>query len=85
MRFPADRKKQYVRYSNFHQKLKNKRISNVWFNWWCRDQNFRKYFQMRKKNGIRPSLSGFKHEPIYEEQVKRALSLKALKDSRQAL
>lgn len=24
--------------------------------YWCRDQNFRKYFQMRKKNGIAPSV-----------------------------
>lgn len=24
--------------------------------YWCRDQNFRKYFQMRKKNGISPSV-----------------------------
>lgn len=24
--------------------------------YWCRDQNFRKYFQMRKKHGIAPSV-----------------------------
>ena len=35
--FPADRKKNYVRYSNFHQKSREKRISMVHFNWWCRD------------------------------------------------
>ena len=36
-RFPADRKKNYVRYSNFHQKLRNKRLNMIWTNWWCRD------------------------------------------------
>lgn len=58
-RFPADRKKNYVRYSNFHQVRRNKRLNMIWTNWWCRDQNFRKYFEMRKRHGIRPSLSGF--------------------------
>lgn len=24
--------------------------------YWCRDQNFRKYFEMRKKHGIEPSI-----------------------------
>lgn len=36
-RFPVDRKKNYVRYSNFHQVKRNKRISMIWTNWWCRD------------------------------------------------
>ena len=42
-RFPADRKKNYVRYSNLHQVRRNKRVSMIHTNWWCRDQNFRKY------------------------------------------
>jgi hypothetical protein len=25
--------------------------------YWCRDQNFRKYFEMRKKHGIEPSVN----------------------------
>ena len=69
-RFPADRKKNYVRYSNFHQMKKNKRLSMMWTNWWCRDQNFRKYFEMRKKHGIKPSNKGFKHTEIYDNQIK---------------
>ena len=36
-RFPVDRKKNYVRYGNFHQGLKNKRVSMIHLNWWCRD------------------------------------------------
>ncbi len=67
IRFPADCKKNYVRYSNFHQMRKNKRVNNMWLNWWCRDQSFRKYFQMRKAHGIKPSLSGFYHQKIYKE------------------
>ena len=51
-RFPADRKKNYVRYSNVHQVRRNKRVSMIHTNWWCRDQNFRKYFDMRKRHGI---------------------------------
>eukprot|EP00356_Strombidium_inclinatum_P002192 CAMPEP_0170480814 /NCGR_PEP_ID=MMETSP0208-20121228/1502_1 /TAXON_ID=197538 /ORGANISM="Strombidium inclinatum, Strain S3" /LENGTH=209 /DNA_ID=CAMNT_0010753411 /DNA_START=12 /DNA_END=641 /DNA_ORIENTATION=+ len=61
-RFPADRKKNYVRYSNFHQVRKNKKISMIHTNWWCRDQNFRKYFDMRKRHNIEPSMSGFYHD-----------------------
>jgi hypothetical protein len=60
-RFPADRHKNYVRYTNFHQIRRNKRLGMVHTNWWCRDQNFRKYFEMRKKNDIRPSDTGFAH------------------------
>lgn len=64
-RMPVDRKKNYIRYSNFHQKLREKRMSMIFLNWWCRDQNFRKYFEMRKKNGIRPAEKGFYHDSIY--------------------
>ena len=69
-RFPADRKKNYVRYSNFHQKTREKKMNLIMFNWWSRDQNFRKYFAMRKKNGIRPSETGFRHTAIYDNMVK---------------
>ena len=64
MRFPADRKKNYVRYSNFHQKTREKRLTMIHLNWWSRDQNFRKYFQMRKKHDIAPSEKGFKNDEI---------------------
>jgi hypothetical protein len=84
-RFPVDRKKNYVRYSNFHQIRKNKRLSNIWLNWWCRDQSFRKYFELRKKHGIRPSLSGFYHEKIYKETEKRNIEIAAVRASRQAI
>ena len=83
-RFPADRKKNYVRYSNFHQIRRNKRISMIHTNWWCRDQNFRKYFDMRKRHGIEPSMSGFYHEPLYEETLKKNTEWAALRASQQA-
>ena len=73
--FPADRHKNYLRYSNFHQKLRNKRTSMIWTSWWCRDQNFRKYFEMRKKHGIRPSLSGFHHEKIYKNYIEHQVTM----------
>ncbi len=37
VRFPADRKKNYVRYSNLHQKSREKRLSMIFTNWWSRD------------------------------------------------
>ena len=69
-RMPADHKKNYVRYSNFHQTLRNKRVSMIHTNWWCRDQNFRKYFEMRKRHDIKPALSGFYHDDIYENTLR---------------
>ena len=80
-RMPADRKKNYVRYSNFHQVRRNKRISMMWTNWWCRDQNFRKYFEMRKRHNIRPSMKGFYHEQIYKDV---AVKNQAIWDMRQS-
>merc|ERR1712071_414700 len=76
---PADRKKNYVRYSNFHQVRKNKKVSMIHTNWWCRDQNFRKYFDMRKRHGIEPSFSGFYHEGLYEQTQKRNQEWAALR------
>jgi hypothetical protein len=58
---------------------KNKRGTNTWMNWWCRDQNFRKYFEMRKKNGIKPALSGFYHESIYADSQKKFSDLHKLR------
>ena len=81
-RFPVDRKKNYVRYSNFHQVRKNKRTSMIHTNWWCRDQVFRKYFQMRKKHDIKPSLSGFYHEPIADQTMKTNQAFADLRASR---
>jgi hypothetical protein len=69
-KFPLNRKKNYLRYSNFHQVRKNKRTSMIHTNWWCRDQVFRKYFDMRKRHDIKPAMSGFYHEPLYENFMK---------------
>ena len=76
---PRNRHKEYLRYSNFHQKTRTKRLTLIHYNWWCRDQNFRKYFEMRKKNGIRPSETGFKHEPIRDNLVKTMTELEEMK------
>jgi hypothetical protein len=83
-RMPADRKKNYVRYSNFHQVRRNKKTCMMHTNWWCRDQNFRKYFDMRKRHDIKPSLRGFYHEPIYEETTRKNQEWADLRASRQA-
>lgn len=71
-RMPQDLKKCFVRYSNFHQMRRNKRPDRLHLPWWCRDQNFRKYFEMRKKNGIRPALNNFAHEKHYKQYIKIA-------------
>lgn len=84
-RMPVDRKKNYVRYSNFHQVKRNKRISMIWTNWWCRDQNFRKYFEMRKRHGIRPSLTGFYHEKIFDETAKKNMEISQMRKARIAI
>ena len=78
---PYDRHKNYLRYSNFHQSLRNKRQGMMMLNWWCRDQNFRKYFEMRKKNDIRPSETGFYHEKIYDEVAAQNASIYAMRMS----
>jgi hypothetical protein len=43
--------------SNFNSINKNPIEHCVTTAYWCRDQNFRKYFEMRKKNGISPSVN----------------------------
>merc|ERR1711924_395465 len=48
---------------------RNKRISMIHTNWWCRDQVFRKYFDMRKKHGIEPAMSGFYHDTLYAKTL----------------
>ena len=83
-RLPADRKKNYVRYSNFHQIRRNKRISMIHTNWWCRDQNFRKYFEMRKRHGIEPGFSGFQHEGLYDATMKKNQEWASLRASKAA-
>ena len=79
---PADRKKNYVRYSNFHQVRRNKRTSMIHTNWWCRDQNFRKYFEMRKRHNITPAISGFYHDSLYETTRAKNSEWAALRHSR---
>ena len=82
LRMPADRKKNYVRYSNFHQVRKNKKTSMIHTNWWCRDQNFRKYFDMRKRHDIKPSISGFYHDGLYTNAVEKNTEWASLRASR---
>lgn len=78
-RFPVDRKKNYLKYSNAYQQRRNKRLGMIYLNWWCRDQNFRKYFEMRKANGIKPSESGFKHIEIYDNVAKQNAAIAAIR------
>ena len=84
-RMPINKIKNYVRYSNFHQALRCKRLSMIHLNWWCRDQNFRKYFEMRKKNDMKPSLSGFYHEKIFDEATAKNQAISDMRNSRQAM
>jgi hypothetical protein len=42
--------------ANFNSMFKNMNRYNVTTAYWCREQNFRKYFEMRKKHGIAPSV-----------------------------
>lgn len=42
--------------ANFNSIYKNMNANCVTTAYWCRDQNFRKYFEMRKKHGIAPSV-----------------------------
>ena len=81
---PYDRHKNYIRYSNFHQARRNKRVAMMHLNWWCRDQNFRKYFEMRKKHDMRPSAKNFYHDAIFEETTKQNVAFAAMRHSRQA-
>ena len=81
---PRNSHKEYLRYSNFHQKTRAKNIQSMHYNWWCRDQNFRKYFEMRKRHGIRPALSGFYHEQIYADVEKKNWELSQRRASRTA-
>ena len=83
-RFPANRIKNYVRYSNFHQVRRNKRISMIHLNWWCRDQNFRKYFEMRKKKDLKPALSGFAHESIFAETAAKNLEISNMRNTHES-
>jgi hypothetical protein len=43
--------------SNFNSMNKNPSQNCITTAYWCRDQNFRKYFEMRKKHGIEPSVN----------------------------
>ena len=56
----------------------------IQLNWWCRDQNFRKYFEMRKKNDIRPSETGFYHEKIYDDVASTNAAFYAMRKSQQS-
>ena len=84
-RFPVNRVKNYIRYSNPHQIRRNKRLGMMHLNWWCRDQAFRKYFEMRKKHGIRPSETGFRHEELYAETARINQANADLRRSRQSM
>lgn len=41
--------------SNFNTSFKNAHPDLLTTSSWCRDQNFRKYFEIRKRHGIEPS------------------------------
>ena len=41
--------------ANFNSQGKNMSEHNLTTAYWCRDQNFRKYFEIRKRHGITPS------------------------------
>ena len=42
--------------ANFNSQGKNMSENCLTTAYWCRDQNFRKYFEMRKRHGIAPSI-----------------------------
>ena len=42
--------------SNFAGSHKNRHERLMTTSYWCRDQNFRKYFETRKRHGIKPSV-----------------------------
>jgi hypothetical protein len=42
--------------SNFNAMFKNINENCLTTAYWCRDQNFRKYFEIRKRHGIAPSI-----------------------------
>ena len=66
--YDVDRKKQYEKWANIpFFCIRNQRDDSIFLNFWCRDQNFRKYFEMRKKNGILPS----EHEFAHLEEAKK--------------
>jgi len=56
----------------------------IHLNWWCRDQNFRKYFEMRKKKDIKPALSGFAHESIFKETTAKNLEISQMRLSKES-
>jgi hypothetical protein len=41
--------------ANFNSMFKNMNENCLTTAYWCRDQNFRKYFEIRKRHGIAPS------------------------------
>ena len=43
--------------SNFNYAFKNPSSNCMYTPFWCRDQNFRKYFEIRKRHGIKPSVN----------------------------
>lgn len=43
--------------SNFNNIWKNPSANCMTSPYWCRDQNFRKYFETRKRHGIEPSVN----------------------------
>jgi len=48
--------------ANFNAMFKNISENCVTTAYWCRDQNFRKYFEIRKRHGISPSID---HSSFY--------------------
>lgn len=52
--------------ANFNGINKNPSENCITTAYWCRDQNFRKYFEIRKRHGIEPSVNvkGFVNKDI---------------------
>ena len=71
----------YYNFNNFVKFKRPKSATKIWMNWWCRDQNFRKYFQTRKAHGIKPSDKDFYSDKIYKEAKAKSKKLIKMRDS----
>lgn len=68
--------------SNFVYQFKNYHPNMITDPYWCRDQNFRKYFEIRKRHGIEPSVdvktfyNKDKEQPFYQgiEELNRLVT-----------
>ena len=67
-------KKKVSNFNGIHKNVNNRLMTT---SYWCRDQNFRKYFETRKRHGIEPSTdynkfyNRDKAEQYYEGLIKQ--------------